>query len=175
MRDVHARHGLEQLAGEVAGRAHAGGGAAEHVPLRARERDQLGGRIRTDRRMQREQALRLDHERDRSEIFRGVVGHAAVQARVQRLRADAAHEDRVAVGRAPSDELGADVAARPGAVFNQHRLAPGLGNPAADDAREHVGDAAGGEGHDVADRLLGMALPRQGRGRGEQGGAQCDE
>lgn len=45
----------------------------------------------------------------------------------------------------------------------------------ADDAREHVGDAAGGEGHDVADRLLRVGLLHEGSRRGEEQGTQRKE
>lgn len=45
----------------------------------------------------------------------------------------------------------------------------------ADDVREHVGDAAGGEGHDKPDRFLRVGLLREDRRRGEEQGTQRKE
>ena len=64
-----------------------------------------------------------DHRR---EVLHVVVGHLRVQAGVDRVGADGAHQQRVAVGCALGDELAADVAAGARAVVDDDLLAPRL-------------------------------------------------
>ena len=61
------------------------------------------------------------------------------------------------VGRRLGDELRADRARGAGAVLDHDRLAQGLVQPLAQRARHYVGCAAGGEGHDEADRPVRIA------------------
>jgi len=47
-----------------------------------------------------------------------------------------------------------DDAVRPGAVLHDHRLAPALGQALGEEARRHVGRAAGAERQDQLHRFL---------------------
>jgi len=57
-----------------------------------------------------------------------------------------AEKERIAVGGALGHELGAEGAARAGAVLDQHLLLPRLGQLLRHDAREHVVPPEGGNG-----------------------------
>ena len=98
----------------------------------------------------------------RLERFHRVVRHARIDARVDRVRADRAAEDRVAVRLRLCHEIGADVAARAGLVLDDDGLAQSRGELLADEAREGVRVAADGERNDVRDRL-GRPLLGDGR------------
>ncbi len=87
-------------------------------------------------------------QRDRREVLRRVVGHRLVEARIDRMRGQRAHQDRVAVGRRLRDHVGADVAAGAGLVLHNHRLAPHLGELLRDEAAGDVERSAGRERHD---------------------------
>ena len=84
--------------------------------------------------MDRENAFGLDHHRHRREIAHGVVGHFGEQELVDRVRANEAHHQGVAIGRGLGDHIGTDTAAAAGAVFHHPRLAPGFKQFAADQA-----------------------------------------
>ena len=76
-------------------------------------------------------------------------------------------QQRVAVGRGLGDEFGADRAAGAGLVLDDHRLAVLGDELLADDARDRIDDAAGGEGHDDVDRLARIVVLRRCRGARE--------
>jgi len=84
-------------------------------------------------------------------------------------------QERVAVGRSLGDDLACDHAARSGLVVDHHLL-PELGRqPLGHQPRHHVGDAAGREGHDQSDRLLGVLGPRSvdgSEGKAQEGGSK---
>src|SRR5262249_2788366 len=61
-------------------------------------------------------------------------------------------EQRVAIRVGLGDRLGADIAGGADAVLDHHRLSPLLRQPVGEDARHHVGGAAGGKRHDDLDR-----------------------
>jgi len=71
-------------------------------------------------------------------------------------RAVGCEQDGVAVRRGVDHRLGADAAAGAGAGFDHHRLADGLGEPKADQARGGFGAAAGREGYDEMNRPAGV-------------------
>ena len=75
-----------------------------------------------------------------------VVRHLRIDARVDRMRADRAAEDRVAVRLRLRYEIRADVAACAGLVFDHDGLAERRRELLADDARKCVGVAAGAKG-----------------------------
>ncbi len=92
-------------------------------------------------------------EDHRDEVLDVVVRHLRIQARIDRVRADRAHFERVAVGRRLGDEFRADVAARARPIVDDDALAPGFGEVLRDLAGENVGGAARRKRHDEADRL----------------------
>ena len=98
--------------------------------------------LRRNRGRDDEHALRVRDLGDRREILDRVVGHLA-QRRVDAVRRDVAEQQRVAVGRGPGDELGADRAVGAGLVLDDHRLLQPLVELLRDDARHGVVAAAG--------------------------------
>ena len=92
------------------------------------------------------------------------------------MRAEASHDERVAVGRRLRHGIGADVAARAGAVLDYDRLTPALRHANADEARVKIGDAARRKRHHDLDRLgrIGLARGRREPGHGrERGGGKA--
>ncbi len=142
--------------------------------------NELLERFHRDFRM-RSQKVRLRRDtRDHLEILHRIVGQLRIQPHVERERAVAAHEQRVAVWRALRRGVGADVAVRAGLVLDHHRLAEGLRHFSADQARQEVVAAARGEGRDDVDRPVRIGLRRSGRtcaceqhGRNEQSNDAC--
>ena len=92
--------------------------------------------------------------------------------RVDRERRVVRQHQRVAVGGLLRGELVADVAARPGAVLDHHRLAGQLGELLAEDAAEDVARAARRKRRDEADRLRRIALRRREVGEDNEGEEQ---
>ncbi len=159
---VGAGHRLEELARQVDRGAVA---ARRHVELarvgarvgdqRAHVGDAVGGRLR---RVHDEDVRHAGDERDRREVLDRVVGHLRIQRRIDRLRADRSHQQRVAVGRRLGDEIGAQVAAGAGLVLDDEALAEGLGELGRERAGEDVGRAAPGlKGTTMRTGLLGHA------------------
>ncbi len=68
--------------------------------------------------------------------------------------------------------IGADDGGRTGAVVDHDLLAQPRGDGLGHGARHHVGAAAGGIGHDPADRLRRPVVGACGGAGGEQGGKQ---
>ena len=100
-------------------------------------------------------------ERDRHEVLHGIVGKVLVEARVDRVRADGAAHDRVAVGRGLGDLGGTEPAARARLVLDDHGLAERDAQLLGDGAAHDVRAAACGERNDVADRLRRPRLRRR--------------
>ena len=114
----------------------------------------------------------VGHQRqhaDRHELG-PVVGQRLVEVVVDRQGAGRAAQQGVAVGLGAPDDLGADIAARAGAVIDDHRLSPGGGELLADQAAQNVGRAAGREGHDDAHLLGWPSLGKGGCGQQQQCG-----
>ena len=95
---------------------------------------------------------------DAGEVLGGVERQPSVERRRDGVRGDGVQPDGVAVGRRLGDRVGADIAARTGAILDDELLAGHLGQLARDDARERVGRPAGREDHDVAHRLVGPVV-----------------
>jgi hypothetical protein len=138
--------GFEQLAGKMAGAPVAARAERELARIRLRITDQLGDRIGRHRRIQHQHVRRNRDQGDRREVLDRVVRHLAVQADVDRVRRQCALEDRVAVGRAFRDQVGADVAAGARSVVDDHRLSPGDRELLSDRAGDRVGDPPAGKG-----------------------------
>ena len=84
-----------------------------------------------------------------------------VEALVDGERAGRAEQQRVAVGLGLVGEVGADIAAGTGLVLDHDRLSPSGLQFFADDAGQHVVDAAAGEGDDEFHRPGGERALRQ--------------
>ncbi|MNV60042.1 hypothetical protein D3C71_1524940 [compost metagenome] len=113
-----------------------------------------------------QQVGHIGHARQRREVLDRVKGHLLVQRGVDGVRADGAHEQRVAVSGCLGGQQAADVAASAGTVVDHHGLAQ-LGSQALrHDARQDVGRATGRERHDDGDQLAGV------RGLGQCGAGQ---
>ncbi|MCY1250445.1 hypothetical protein D9M72_640900 [compost metagenome] len=79
---------------------------------------------------------------------------------------DGSHQDRVAVRIGARDIGRAEIAAGAGDVLDDHLLAEVFRHFLRDDAGDHVGRPAGGEGNDQCYRSVREAL---GEGRGAKG------
>src|SRR5439155_20345076 len=90
------------------------------------------------------------HERDRREVLLRVERQRPVQRHVDRVgrRRD---EQRVAVGRALRDEIGADIAAGAGLVLDDDRLSQGFRKTRAQSARGEIRDSARRKSDDEPD------------------------
>ena len=95
---------------------------------------------------------------DGGEIARRVVGHLGIERDVQRDFGRSAQEERVAVGRALRDNLGADHAARSAAVVDHHVLSPLFSELLRDRPPQQIVTAAGRIGNHDANRLGRVAL-----------------
>ena len=105
----------------------------------------------------------------RREILHRVVRHRAVERRRDRVTAGR-QQQRVAVGRRFRDGVGADVAARAGAIFDDDGLAEMVRHLGRDDPPDRIDRAAGGERHHDADGPVRIAL-RDPRGRSTRSAA----
>ena len=121
--------------------------------------------------MHAEQRRRYADLRDRREIAHGIVGHVPIEARIDGVRGDRRHQQRVAVGRRLRDLIGADIAARAHPVVHHELLAQQLSHLRAHDARDGVGRTTGGEGDDHANRF-GRIFVLGVRGRAHEGCAR---
>jgi len=116
--------------------------------------DQLGNRrglyfVRIDQ--QRIGDLRRHH--DRLEFGR-IECEVRIQILVHHQRRRRRRQQRIAVRSGFINELGADIAARAGVIFDDHRLAPFAREPFGENARDGVGGSAGREWHDDLDRMV---------------------
>ena len=126
--------------------------------LRARQRDEVLQRLGFDLRMHDEQHRHIGDVGDGNERGLGVERHLGVEELIGCEDAGRRHQQRVAVGRRLRDRVGADIAAGARAVFHDDRLAERLRHLVADRARQHVGEPAGRERRDHADRTVGIIL-----------------
>src|SRR5882672_1915129 len=141
-------------------RRAAGARGAEGERPRLRLRDQLLQRARRHRGVRNQDQRRIAELGDGREIAQGVERDLREHVGIDHHRTVEAEHQRVAVGRAPRDLLGADVARCARAVLDHHRLAEACSEPVGDGARARIGDAAGGKGHDQPQRPGRESLPR---------------
>ena len=90
-------------------------------------------------------------------ILQRIVRRVGIQRGIHRERG-AGDQQRVTVARGFGGKADADIRARAGTVIDHHGLAETLGELARQNARDHVGGAAGSKGHDDAQRLGGVGL-----------------
>jgi hypothetical protein len=110
----------------------------------------------------------IGDQRDRGEVPRRIDGQVPEDRGVDRDRADVPEEDRVAVGRGLGGRVHGDVARCAGTILDDDRLAEDLGEPRADDPRNDVRRATGGEGNDHPDRTIRVGRLAQRKRRKER-------
>ena len=138
--------------------ADAGRAEVELAGLRLGQRDKLLQRLGLDLRIDDDQHRHVGDVGDGNERGLDVERHLRIEELIGREDAGRRHQQRVAVGRSLGDRIGADIAARARAVLDDDRLAERLRHLVADRARQHVGEAAGGERRDQLDRTVGIIL-----------------
>ena len=116
--------------------------------------------------MDQRHALIPDRKADASEILHRVPAGVLVERRVDQRRGSG-DQPGVAVGFAARDRRGADIAVAAGPCFDDDRLLPVAADLFGHGAGDDVDDAAGGVGHDDADRAVRIIALRL-RGIGEQ-------
>jgi hypothetical protein len=110
-------------------------------------------------RMHREHVGREQDQADRREVLARAVGHAGEQVRRNCQGAHVDQQQGVAILLGLGDQVGADIAAGAGLVLDHDRLADGVLQLRADEARQDVRGPARRERHDDPDRL-GEGLSR---------------
>ena len=158
MGHIEAGAGFQQLAGEVV-RA-AGAGRAEEQPgaARFRMRHQLRHIARRYGGVDQQHQLVGEHQRNRREILHRIERHAGVDAAVDRMGADGAHQQVIAIRRRLGHRFRADIAAGAAAVDHHDRLAQGLAELLGHCPSQQVGGTARGIGHHKIDRPGRVAL-----------------
>jgi hypothetical protein len=114
---------------------------------------------------------------DRRKAGKRVGRLAARHSRADEKGAGRSQDDRVSIGRRIGDLLAADGATRTATIFHDDRLPEPPRQRFGEQAAGDVGISARREGHDEADRLVGIVLGtcRKGQGSGhEKDGATTD-
>ena len=161
--ELHLGHQLEQLGGEMRGGAVALGGGGELAGIGLGVGDHARRRSRAAPSGLTTSAFGTrahDHDRARTRSGRS---RARIEILVDDERRRRRRQQRVAVGVGLGDRLGTDIAGGAGAVLDHDRLPPFPRQPVAEDARHHVGGAAGGKRHDDLDRARRIILRPAGR------------
>jgi len=146
---------LEHFAGEVAGRTQPCMSVSVLPRARFHPGDELFDARRRYRWMHKQHLRRYADERCRRQIRRRVEAKLGEQARIDHERT-ADHEHRVAIGRRPRDERGADIAAAAGMVLDVELLAEALGEFRREHARNYVDRTSRCERGDHLDRPIGV-------------------
>lgn len=110
--------------------------------------------------MDHQEIRHRDQQRHRREIPFRVVAELLEDVRIDRVRADVAHEEGLAVGGSSQQLLDTDLPAAAGAALDDDRLAERIAHLRADLPRQNVRKAAR-KRHDEAQRLRGKALRRE--------------
>ncbi len=161
---------------QVAIGGDAAGGVGDCLWPLANIGNKLGQGLDRQARMHGQSGRTGRDEADRREILHRVV------ARVQDRRHDgdnrqAAHEQRIAVGRRACRRLSADRATRASPVLDDELLSEHLAEALPNDPGDAVGNSARRIGHDDPDRPLRPRLRLGGRDRTQrdQAGKQCEK
>ncbi|MNV47178.1 hypothetical protein D3C71_1390370 [compost metagenome] len=134
-------------------------GAVHQPALAALLLGQRGGFLH---RVRRQPVLRQQHHRrhgddaDVLEATQRVVGQRRFQRRQHRVRGAARQQQGVAVGLCARHRVGADHRGRAGAVLDNDGLAQAARQLVGQEPRHRICGAAGREGHNDLDRLLGV-------------------
>ncbi|MPM72283.1 hypothetical protein SDC9_119256 [bioreactor metagenome] len=175
MQHVHARQRGEDFAGQVNGGAVAGRGIGQLARRGLCRGHHVGHALDLGLGGVGDQDVghHGQHAHGR-EVLDRVIAELAVQ-RLVGGHADGGNHQRVAVGRGLGHEVGADVAARAGAVLDDEGLAQRARGLLAQGAGDGIHGAARREGHDPANGLARpVGLGRLGMGGGGQG-AQAED
>ena len=171
MNQVQFGGALEQLTRQMHGGAHARRAIAHAGAALARVAHQLGHRFdRCFRFVDHQHVGNRGHQSYVLEVVQAFLAEIAVQAGIDGLRACRAEQQGVAVIGGGRDAAGTDGSVGAGDVLHHDRLAQGLGQTLADQARHDIGIAAGRERHDQLERAIGEAVGS--RRQGQAGGAQ---
>ena len=148
---------------------HAGRTVIERTGFRSGERNELGQIARRQAGIDDQHVgLAAEHGHGR-EVLDWIVRQVGVQTRRNRMRARGGEADGVAVRRCLRDRIGADIAARAGAVLDDDLLAEPLPKFLRDDPRNDVRAGARREGHHQTDRpFQPSAVAGLGSGRTSQ-------
>ena len=161
--------GLKQLLrAQIDRGARAGIAEIEFARLLARDLDEFLDGAGRHRRVNQRHALIPDREADAFEILQRVPAGVLVERRVDQ-RGRAGDQPRVTIGFAARHRCCADIAVAARPRFDDDRLFPVAADLFGHGAGDDVDDAAGGVGHDDADRAVRVIALRL-RGIGEQHG-----
>ncbi len=159
---VGARALVEELRGEMAGRAHLRAAEGETFRLRLGERDELLDGRHTKPGIRGEDERHVRDQRHRREVG------GEIKVEVRRLRAaDRArrrrHQQRVAVLQRAHHRLRGNVGAGAGPHLDDEGLAQRRAELSSDDPRGEIGHRAGREADHDLHRLVGIILRGGGR------------
>jgi len=163
-------HHLEQLAGDMAGRALAAGAHIDFAGVGLGIGDELGRRCGRHRRVHQHDQRRADRDRHRRQVDGEPETDIGVERLVHRV-ARIGHEQRVTVGRRAHGELGGDVGGAARTVLDHERLAEPLRQPLRHHARGDICRAARRDGDQDPDRAgrIGLRVRRRRQGRQHRG------
>ena len=150
---LDASRAVEHLADQVIHRAVAGRTQIDCVRVGLGVGDKLGKVFNWQLGVDHQKKRQRGEGRDRRQIFQGIEGQALVEPGVDAMGAGIAHQPCVAIGRGFGDRVGADSAARTGAVLHHHLLVPAFAQLLRHDARQRVGRPARCLRHDDAHLL----------------------
>ena len=173
MRDLDLRGLREGLGPEVGGATHAGGGVIELARLLAREGDQRGQAVNTQRGMDHQHVGLVGHHTDELEVGDAVVGDPLHQGRDHMARGGA-DQQGVAIRLGPCNGGGADGGGASRAAIHDEGLLQARLELLPQRPRHRVGRAAGRIGMDQGDGALGplTLCQRGGHGNGQGGRTQ---
>ena len=155
------------------GRSNAGRAVVQLARIGFRVGDELLEIPYAERRVDHEHIGDIGNLHDRYQIGQRVVSESFVERGVHGDRPDRVDDQRIAVGRGPHDEFGADVAASARFVVDHERLLQSLRELLPDAPRKDVGRAAGGERDHGAYRPGRISLGM--RDNGKTGQRNCRE
>ena len=149
---------LEQLPGEMIAGTAARRGETDFPRLCPSQRDQIANVIGRRVGCGNHQHRRVADKSQRGEFLHGVIAELAVNARVDRVRADGAQYQGVAIGQAFGGTLGANGAAGTGDVVDDQRLAQRQPQALRKLTPDDVGRGAGSGRHNQLDGFVRVRL-----------------
>jgi hypothetical protein len=148
--NIDARHHFKELDGHVWRRSRRRRGDVELAGIGFGESDQVGHRLRRERRVRFHDQRDAVDRRHRRNVVDKIVVEMFEQRGVDRVRRRG-EEQRVTVRRRVHDRLGADIAAGAGPVLDHDRLTETIRQKLRGHARDNVDLAAGRKADDQMD------------------------